>query len=91
MGQNVDLLLGGGLPVSTIQGRNDKEGVSRRRKQIQRGRVTVVLLEVVIATHRTLVSAVAVTLIPLYCVCLILCVSIDVILNSKFQVGYIPP
>lgn len=36
-GQSVGLLLGGGPPVSTIQGRNDKEGVSRRRKQIERG------------------------------------------------------
>lgn len=30
------MLQGGGPPVSTIQGRNDKEGASRRRKQIQR-------------------------------------------------------
>ena len=36
VGQTVDWLLGGGLPVSTIQGRNDKEGASRRRKQIPR-------------------------------------------------------
>lgn len=36
-GQSVGLLLGGGPPVSTIQGRNDKEGASRRRKQIERG------------------------------------------------------
>lgn len=50
VGQTVDLLLGGGLPVSTIQGRNDKEGACRRRKQIQRGRVTVVLFGVVIVT-----------------------------------------
>jgi len=37
MGQSVGSLLGGGTPVSTIQGRNDKEGASRRRKQIERG------------------------------------------------------
>lgn len=30
-------MLGGGPPVSTIQGRNDKEGADRRRKQIQNG------------------------------------------------------
>lgn len=43
LGYSVGLLLGGGPSVSTIQGRNDKEGASRRRKQIQRGRVTVVV------------------------------------------------
>lgn len=46
------LSLGVGLPVSTTQGRNDKEGASRRREHIQRGtereggrsgRVTVVI------------------------------------------------
>lgn len=52
------LLLGGGPPVSTIQGRNDKEGASRRRKQIQRGRVTVVV--VTVAALVGLVAALAV-------------------------------
>lgn len=32
------LSLGVGLPVSTTQGRNDKEGASRRREHIQKGR-----------------------------------------------------
>lgn len=54
------MLLGGGPPVSTIQGRNDKEGASRRRKQIQGGRVTVAVLVGAVAALVALVAAVAV-------------------------------